>query len=181
MQWLFNLSEVYKQWHLLFLYYHFLFCLLHLIQRWYLLQMMRNANLVKRNARPSLIPFEATNLNRLKISHLERIGIPCSIWRLNWKRDGCSVRGIKQLESHIGHKQRASRRQGYISLHEKSYDHLPLQIGTPALTLPYCHVNSHCNKQFTSWGQNQSNGMRNEILEALITCKSKEIHHNLYL
>jgi len=47
---------------------------------------MSNTNLDKRNAGPSLIPFEATNLNRLKIIHLERTGIPCSIWRLNWKR-----------------------------------------------------------------------------------------------
>lgn len=45
----------------------------------YLLQMPENTNLVKRNAGPSLIPFEATNLNRLKIIHLERTGIPCSI------------------------------------------------------------------------------------------------------
>lgn len=44
----------------------------------------RTAHLVNRNARPSLTPFDATNLNRLKISHLERRGIPCSICRLNW-------------------------------------------------------------------------------------------------
>lgn len=41
-------------------------------------------HLVKRNAGPSLTPFDAINLNRLKISHLDRTGIPCSICRLNW-------------------------------------------------------------------------------------------------
>ena len=45
----------------------------------YPLKMPENPNLVNRNAGPSLIPLEATNLNRLKISHLERTGMPCSI------------------------------------------------------------------------------------------------------
>ena len=36
-------------------------------------------HLDKRNAGPSLTPLDATNLKRLKISHLDRTGIPCSI------------------------------------------------------------------------------------------------------
>lgn len=52
--------------------------------------MSENTNLVKRNAGPSLTPFEAINLNRLKIIHLGRTGIPCSIWRLNWRSQAFS-------------------------------------------------------------------------------------------
>lgn len=49
------------------------------IEKYYVLRMSEITNLVKRSAGPSLMPFEATNLNRLKIIHLERTGIPCSI------------------------------------------------------------------------------------------------------
>lgn len=49
------------------------------------------AHLVKRNAGPSLTPFDATNLNLLKISHLDRTGIPCSICRLNCIQDKLPV------------------------------------------------------------------------------------------
>jgi hypothetical protein len=49
------------------------------IEKHYVLEMSETTDLVKRSAGPSLIPFEATNLNRLKIIHLEKTGIPCSI------------------------------------------------------------------------------------------------------
>lgn len=41
------------------------------------------ACLVNKKAGPSLMPFDATNLKRLKINHLDRTGIPCSICIVN--------------------------------------------------------------------------------------------------
>jgi hypothetical protein len=69
----------------------------------------------------------------------------------------------------------------YNSLHEKSYDRFPLCIETLALTLPYCHVDCHCNKQCTSHYQNQFDNSKTGIQVSLVTCKSKEIRHNPYL
>lgn len=40
--------------------------------------------LVKKNAGPSLTPFDALNLNLLNISHFDKRGSPCSIWKFSW-------------------------------------------------------------------------------------------------
>lgn len=71
-------------------------------------QLRRMSNLVKRNAGPRLMPFDARNLNRLKISHLDRTGIPCSICRLNCIQGQLEVKEIKGMDNlqivtyHIG-------------------------------------------------------------------------------
>lgn len=66
------------------------------------------AHLVNRNAGPSLTPFDATNLNLLKISHLDRTGIPCSICMLNCKQGRLKVSGIQ-----------TNKQNGYVKLQGK--------------------------------------------------------------
>lgn len=82
---------------------------------------------MRRNAGPSLTPFDAANLKRLKISHLDRTGIPCSICRVNCTQDKLAVDGnmeykaVVQVSSMIIHYKLTCKEL----LREKNYIHWP--------------------------------------------------------